>query len=88
MYVPALYDVEYNEDDTIKAFIKKYEKAPDKVKKQVEVNLSEAYYPTKPLVPFIKTTQDRVVLRFKGGIRGCRFCQAGMVYRPTQEKET
>ena len=87
MYVPALYDVEYNEDDTIKAFIKKYEKAPDKVKKQVEVNLSEAYYPTKPLVPFIKTTQDRVVLGQRGCIRGCRFCQAGMVYRPTRERD-
>ena len=53
MYVPALYDVEYNEDDTIKTFIKKYEKAPDKVKKQVEVNLSEAYYPTK-CIPLLR----------------------------------
>ncbi len=87
MYVPAFYDVAYNEDKTIKSFTKNNPAAPDKVRKQVEMNLSEAYYPTKPVVPFIKATQDRVVLEIQRGcIRGCRFCQAGMIYRPTRER--
>ncbi|MFT4142849.1 MAG: TIGR03960 family B12-binding radical SAM protein [Mobilitalea sp.] len=87
MYVPAFYDVAYKEDKTIKSFTKNNPAAPDKVRKQVEMNLSEAYYPTKPVVPFIKATQDRVVLEIQRGcIRGCRFCQAGMIYRPTRER--
>lgn len=88
MYVPEFYDVQYNEDDTIKSFDKNLTLAPDRVKKQVEMKLSEAYYPTKPIVPFIKATQDRVVLEIQRGcIRGCRFCQAGMIYRPNRERE-
>ena len=87
MYVPAFYDVNYHEDGTIACFQKKNEFAPDKVRKQVEMNLSDTFYPTKPLVPYIKVTQDRVVLEIQRGcIRGCRFCQAGMVYRPVRER--
>ena len=88
MYVPAFYDVKYKEDGTIESFTPNNSFAPNQVMKQVEMNLSEAYYPTKPVVPFIKATQDRVVLEIQRGcIRGCRFCQAGMIYRPTRERK-
>lgn len=87
IYVPAFYDVSYNDDGTLKSFCRNNEAVPEKIKKQVEMNLSDTYYPTRPLVPFIKATQDRVVLEIQRGcIRGCRFCQAGMIYRPTRER--
>ncbi|MCR5295455.1 MAG: TIGR03960 family B12-binding radical SAM protein [Lachnospiraceae bacterium] len=87
MYVPSLYEVSYREDQTLAAFSPRYPDVPARVKRQVCMNLSEAPYPEKPLVPYIKVTQDRVVLEIQRGcIRGCRFCQAGMIYRPLREK--
>lgn len=88
MYVPKFYDVTYNEDNTIASFTKNDPEVPDMVKKQVEMALSETVYPAKPLVPYIKAIQDRVVLEIQRGcIRGCRFCQAGMIYRPIRERD-
>jgi radical SAM family uncharacterized protein len=87
IYVPALYEVNYKEDGTIESFLPIYDDIPSVIRKQVEMNLSEAVYPEKPVVPFIKATQDRIVLEIQRGcIRGCRFCQAGMIYRPNREK--
>lgn len=87
IYVPSLYDVSYKEDGTIAAITPRFSDVPKTVKRQVLVNMDEGAYPTKPLVPFVRATQDRVVLEIQRGcIRGCRFCQAGMVYRPNREK--
>lgn len=88
MYVPSMYNVEYKEDGTIASFLPKYEDVPKTVLKEIEMNLSDTYYPMKPVVPFIKVTQDRVVLEIQRGcIRGCRFCQAGQLYRPVRERD-
>ncbi len=87
LYVPQFYDVEYNEDGTIKCFTPNNSNAKETITKQLVMDMSDTTYPEKPLVPFIKATQDRVVLEIQRGcIRGCRFCQAGMVYRPVRER--
>ena len=87
IYVPAFYDVFYKEDGTIDRMVPNNPHAKETVSKQLVMEMSDTYYPEKPVVPFIKATQDRVVLEImRGCIRGCRFCQAGMVYRPVRER--
>ncbi|MCM1263267.1 MAG: TIGR03960 family B12-binding radical SAM protein [Butyrivibrio sp.] len=88
IYVPIFYEEEYNLDGTVKCRKKLYDKAPDTILKEILMEVSDSYYPTKPIVPFIQVTQDRVVLEIQRGcIRGCRFCQAGQLYRPVRERD-
>ena len=87
IYVPGFYDVTYKEDGTIEAMTPNNPHAPQTVSKQLVMDMSDPWYPEKPVVPYLRATQDRVVLEImRGCIRGCRFCQAGMVYRPVRER--
>lgn len=88
IYVPSFYEEEYHADGTVKGRKKLYEKAPDRILKEIEMEVSDTFYPLAPIVPFIQVTQDRVVLEIQRGcIRGCRFCQAGQLYRPVRERD-
>ena len=87
VYIPSLYDVTYNEDGTIKEFIPKYDDVPKKVKKRIINNFDQVDFPESLIVPYSEIVHDRVVLElFRGCTNGCRFCQAGMIYRPVREK--
>lgn len=86
VYVPALYDVTYNEDGTIKSFTPKGD-APAKIHKRIMLDMDKSFYPDNFVVPLVEIVHDRAVQEiFRGCIRGCRFCQAGMIYRPVREK--
>ena len=88
MYVPQFYKTEYYENGTIKEFRPIVDGIPETVRKEIVMDVTDTYYPEKPVVPFIKVTQDRVVLEIQRGcIRGCRFCQAGQIYSPVRERD-
>ena len=87
IYVPSLYDVTYNEDGTIKAYTKKHDDIPDRITKCIMKDMNASFFPENVVVPNIEAVQERIMLEvYRGCIRGCRFCQAGMVYRPVREK--
>ena len=88
IYVPGFYDVTYSEDGTVSSIRPLTTDVPAMVKKRIVKDLEAADYPTKPVVPFLDVVHDRAVLElFRGCTRGCRFCQAGMLYRPVRERK-
>ena len=87
VYVPSLYEVSYRDDGTIQAYTPIYDDIPKKVTKQIIKDLDKVYFPDRVVMPYIETVHDRIMLEvYRGCIRGCRFCQAGMIYRPVREK--
>ncbi len=87
IYVPSFYEVKYKDDGTIAKFIKTYDKAPDRVERCLIDNIEDAPFPTDIIVPYIGVVHDRAIVEtFRGCTRGCRFCQAGMIYRPVRER--
>lgn len=87
VYIPSLYKVSYNEDGTLKDFYPVDERYPDRIQKRIIKNLNHVYFPEKIIVPYLDIVHDRIMLEvFRGCTRGCRFCQAGMIYRPVREK--
>ena len=87
VYVPSFYDVKYNDDNTVKSITPKYENVPKTVKKRIIKDMDSVFYPSEIIVPFQEIVHDRIMLEmFRGCIRGCRFCQAGIIYRPVREK--
>ena len=87
VYVPSLYDVDYNDDGTIKAYIPKYDDIPTKISKRIVEDMDKSIFPDYAIMPYTEVVHDRIMLEvFRGCIRGCRFCQAGIVYRPVREK--
>ncbi|MBE7009257.1 MAG: TIGR03960 family B12-binding radical SAM protein [Ruminococcaceae bacterium] len=86
VYVPGFYDVSYNDDGTVRTITPKFG-APAKIRKRIVQDMDKAYYPVKTIVPSTEIVQDRITLElFRGCIRGCRFCQAGYVYRPVRPR--
>lgn len=89
VYVPSFYEPTYNEDGTIKSLCKLNENAPDTVKRRIQPSVEELPFPVKPVIPMVEAVHDRSVIEtFRGCTRGCRFCQAGMIYRPIRERKT
>lgn len=87
VYVPSLYNVEYNEDGTIKAYVPVYDDIPTRITKRIVEDLDKAIFPDYAIMPYTEVVHDRIMLEvFRGCIRGCRFCQAGIIYRPVREK--